>query len=1818
MKHHILTLFLVLAAVLFCQCTSRQYEEDFTPEYNEYVDAFTNGSILRRGEVRVVLSQDLTPGRIDSLKANDLIRLTPKAPGHASFVDSHTLVFVPDGELETDTRYQAEVDVPAIFGAGKKFVFSFKTRPFAISSTIKSFNVANDGTYEILFQLHSADNEPASKFESLIDASIAGNLSWQHSADGQNHLLTFKAKPTTDCQLTLTAKADHKGKSGSQEIISLDLPSTKTFSVVNVESKIGDVNTATLTLNKNIDPSQDIQGLVTAKDVETRCFVQGNKITLSGPFKEREKPYEIYIDENLRSQDKLSLLSNQRIQSVSFMIDKPNVRFLGDGTIIPQADRIIIPFSSIYMRGVRVSVYQIVSNNVGTLLQHGDINQYNQLGYAARPVAVTTCFIDEDNNDFSHWSTYALDLTNLFKIEPGAIYHVDLDIDARLSAWPCDSLPRATREEMAREDAAAMEKISQSFDEEFYYFSAGMAFSKDWWNYDYSQRQNPASESYYYSRAVGKNVLATNIGLSALRGNNGSLNVSAINLPDALPLNGVSIEAYNFQKQLCGNAHTNSEGVATLECNSRMGRPYYLVARKGSDVSYLKVNTENALSTSSFDVSGDIIERGLKGYIYGERGVWRPGDTLHLGFMLNDQFKTLPPSHPVTLTISNPLGQVTQRITRTTGAMGLYAFNVATPDDAPTGIWTAKVNVGGVTFQKYLRIESIKPNRLKIDFKTDDNVLSAGSNSAKLHTEWLNGNSAGSLRYDIAATVIATHTTFKKFDGYVFDDPTKTFETSELNLVKGETDASGNAKPEFNLNVKQSAPGMLKGSFVTHVYEPSGEFSVDAYQSLIAPYSRFVGIKSPLRPGDSHLDTDKDHTFEVASINKDGYVAANVNVRVDVYKTAWHWWWMNSSNNLAGFTSSSYNQPIKSFSLTTDSNGKADFKLNMRQANWGTYLIMVTDTEKGHSAGTLSYFDWPWMTSRQSESNADNATLLSITTDKKEYAPGETMHISLPSEEGSRAIVSLSNGSKVIHFRTYPCHKERTVIDIPVTDDMTPNVYVAASLVQPYTQTLNDMPIRLFGLIPITITSPRSHLHPQVSCPDEVMPETKCQVTVTEKDGRPMAYTLAIVDEGLLDLTRFKTPNAWDTFNAREALGVRFWDLYSHVNGAYGGHIEQLFSIGGDEALNNGPKAIVNRFRPMVWFAGPFTLKKGAKRTHTVNIPNYNGRVRAMVVATDGNAYGNAERSLLVRRPLMLLGTMPRQIGKNDEMTVSATVFATQPMSQVAVSIQAGNGLDVIGESTKTISFASAGDKTIQFRIKAGSLSDLGLVSLRATSGSLTADYSSEIAIRTISQTLHNTFSAAIEPGQSLKKSLTLPGDEAYGVAIEAATIKPLNLTGRLNELIAYPHGCAEQSTSRIFPQLYLADFVHLTDAEKSEVEGNVKNGISRLSSYVTPEGGIAYWPGQKVTNTWASAYVLYFLHEADAHGYYVPKDMKQRLTSYVSSKASAWNTSSDDHITTAFSLYVLAAMQQAPLGVMNRMREHAGELNATTISLLAASYAASGRTDIAGELVKQAGTSSDYAFWITPELARGIAHIALDDNHADDAAESIRSLLVADSWLSTSMTALSLVELSKFYKKHLPSTGIDFTCSLGGKQLADLTSASYTWTSKQTNTGKTTSLDITNRLKTRLYVTYTLEGKATQSHVEATSSGLALSVNYFSDDNQPLAVTSLPLSTTFKARVKVSNVSGRQQENIALTHIVPAGWEILSAEPSGTIHYQDLRDDRLLSYIDRLREGESVIVTLHLSATYSGHYYLPAIQAEAMYDAKVSGCTESGECDVK
>ena len=954
-----------------------------------------------------------------------------------------------------------------------------------------------------------------------------------------------------------------------------------------------------------------------------------------------------------------------------------------------------------------------------------------------------------------------------------------------------------------------------------------------------------------------------------------------------------------------------------------------------------------------------------------------------------------------------------------------------------------------------------------------------------------------------------------------------------------------------------------------------------------------------------------------------------------VYKVYWYWWWDSNSSGLANYVSDSYNKPVKTFAIRTDGDGRGMFQLSFPDKEWGTYFISVKDKESKHSTGVMSYFDWPYNEGRRNTDGSESATMLSFKTDKDSYTPGEKMVVTFPSTKGSRAIICIENGVRVLSLTEHTCEDKQTTVRLDVTKDMQPNAYVYITLLQPHGITKNDLPIRLYGVVPFTVTSPESHLTPVIQSPAELKPDASYTVSVSEKNGKEMAYTLAVVDEGLLDLTRFRTPEPWKAFNAREALGVNTWDLYNYVVGAYGARIEQLFSIGGDDALNKGPKAIVNRFKPVVRFDGPFLLKKGKTARHTYQMPNYNGRVKIMVVAGNGEAYGHADKTV------MLLGTLPRVIGVGEEMVVPATVFATEDgVGAVNVSIACSSNMEVVGEATKSLSFERKGDQQASFRIRVKKNPGIGKVTITATGKGDKSVYETELEIRTVRRPQVKVTAATLEAGKSWKETVAMPGATGTNqLTLEVSDIAPVNVSSRLSYLLGYPHGCLEQITSKGFPQLYISSFTDLTPQQAKSTEEAVKEVIRRLRSYQTVDGAFAYWPGGTSSNGWGTVYATHFLLEASKKGYLVPEAMKQSVLNNLRRVARNWKPATSyymdsEETTQAYRLYVLALAGSPEMGAMNRLKEMK-DLASMSRWSLASAYALVGREDVAQDLIsKTTALPSGYSEYdetfgsdVRDQSIQLMTLCLLDKGkEAATLVEELSKQLSSDDWLSTQSTAFALVALSDYLAKYRVDGAMDFTYACGGKDGQVKTDKNIWSETLLDKAGTSASVELKNTGKSTLFARIITEGIPEQGEEKAYANGVSLAVSYVDLNGRPVNVAQLEQGTNFSAVVTVKNPSARGYNNLVLSEIFPAGWEILNTRflnesatdsLSAGVNYQDIRDDRVYSYIDRLPAGSQVTVKINLCAVYPGRFYLPPVYCEAMYDYLIRANTAGQEVTV-
>ena len=883
------------------------------------------------------------------------------------------------------------------------------------------------------------------------------------------------------------------------------------------------------------------------------------------------------------------------------------------------------------------------------------------------------------------------------------------------------------------------------------------------------------------------------------------------------------------------------------------------------------------------------------------------------------------------------------------------------------------------------------------------------------------------------------------------------------------------------------------------------------------------------------------------------------------------------------------------------------------------------DLKSGHSAGSIAYFDWPgWA---EDASRPGGASLLAFSTDKEDYQMGEKVKLQIPGGTDGRALVSVENGSKVVSTFWVETKKGQTAFEFDVTEEMVPNAYVHTTLLQPHAQTGNDLPIRLYGVVPINVSDPETKLAPLLTSPDVFEPESKASVTVSEQNGRAMTYTVAVVDEGLLDISRFRTPNPWNTFYARQALGVTTWDLYDDVSGAFNGELSRLLALGGDGSGAKPEKSKANRFKPVVKHLGPFTLEAGQSVTHEFDMPNYIGSVRTMVVAAHEGAYGSTEKATPVRRPLMVLGTLPRVIGPGEKVKLPVSVFVLEEqIKDVKVSVNGNALLKVNGEARRELQFSQLGDQIIDFELDVAEELGVGKVQIVAESGREKATFEVEIQVRNPNPVVTDVISEVVQPGQSWEHPFEQVGMAGTNdVKLELSVIPPISLGERLDYLMRYPHGCIEQTTSSVFPQLFLADIMDLDGVRKSNIETNIKAGIDRISTFQTDEGGFAYWPGRSDDNDWGTNYGGHFLLEAQNKGYAIPSSLMSKWKSYQSKRARSWARYGryNDDLVQAYRLYTLALAQSPELGAMNRLREDPG-LSMEAKWRLAAAYALTGRTQVAAALInnvpKQSTRKSRYYYYgsVTRDDAMILETLGLM-NRQSEGLELLRDISdrLSDSrWMSTQTTAYALLAVIKFSGVDAQSTGLLADYSLNGSRDNNLESAKPVNVIEVPVTGtEAGAVNVKNNGDGVLFVRLIKSGQPLTGNETEAQRGLRVNVTYTDRSGNAIDPVTLSQGSDFFAEVSVYNNGTKGiYRDLALSQVFPSGWEILNdrlnevpgAATQKGFDYRDIRDDRVYTYFD-LGPNESKNFKIALNATYAGKYYLPAVNVEAMYDNTIN-----------
>ncbi|MCB9264686.1 MAG: hypothetical protein H6558_06660 [Lewinellaceae bacterium] len=1846
-KLHLLPTLAFFITALFAlpSCNKEQRAQKMPESVSAYVYGYTSGIISRSAPIRVrfaTLAAD--ESAIGQEAESRLISFSPGISGTATWEDRQTLRFDPAEPLASGTAYVATVNlqkiVPGVPNDAASFEFDFRTRDQYFDLSIEGISASNPNDLskqELNGYLFTADMAEDGPVEAVVTAKQNGRelpIRWTHSAEGMEHYFYVgeikRGEKASTVELNWNGKPLGVDIRDSKEV---EIPAIDDFKVTNARVIQGEDQYIQLHFSDPLLESQSLEGLVSIVGYGSnfRFIIDGNKLRVY-PTSRLVGEHTIQVAAGIRNvNDKR--MSNPSEWAILIEDVKPQVRLAGSGVIMPNSDGLIFPFEAVGLNAIEVEVFKIHHNNILQFLQVNELDGNSELYRVGRIIMQKKVPLLNLNPNASttDWTRYALDLGNLIKQDGQAIYQIRIGFRPEYSTYFCSSKENNEESEnlaLTVANEADGEEI-QSIMDNWYGFSGYYS------GYNWSDREDPCMPAYYNAdRFVQRNVIASNLGLIAKGGTDNSYMVVVSDLRTSAPLSSVSLRFYDFEQQLLAEASTNGQGIANVNLPRK---PFVVIAEQGGQRGYLRLEDGNSLSLSRFDVSGAVAQKGLKGFLYGERGVWRPGDSVYLDFILEDRDGKLPPNYPVTFELRDPRGQLQERRSVARHVNYVYPLHFATRMDDPTGAWMATVKAGGATFEKPIRIETVKPNRIKIDLDFGAKELSAANEplNITLNASWLHGAPAANLKAKVEAQLRSGKTSFDGYDNYIFDDPARKVTSQPNTIFDGALNGDGKAQIQFRLAGKQPLPGKMTANFKTRVFERGGDFSTDSRSIPYNPYETYAGIRIPENKyHEKRLEVNQRGNISFVALSKDGKPAANHRLSVGMYRVEWRWWWDQGYDDISRFNSSSHYDALAQQEVSTNNKGEAEWGVTPEE--WGRYLVRVCDTESGHCTGDFFYAGYPWY-GEGDDAHREAAAMLTFTSDKPRYNVGETIKLTLPEGQAGKVLITIENGTRVLESFWADSKEGENTFTFEAKPEMAPTAYAHVDMIQPHAQVKNDLPIRMYGVIPIGVEDPATRLAPKIKMPEELKPEQTFTVEVSEDKGRPMAYTLAIVDEGLLGLTRFETPNPWDAFYAKEALGVRTWDVYDQVLGAYGAELERLLSIGGDGEIRRGAQEDrANRFEPVAMHLGPFFLKKGKTAKHEITMPNYVGAVRAMVVVADNGAYGSTEKTVPVRQPLMVLATLPRVLGPGEQLDLPVNVFAMDnKVKNATISVQESSGLVKIGASSRSVQFSRPGDQLVSFPIEVGENVGVARFTITGNGNGQSAKQEIEIQVRNPNPYITDVDSKVLDGGQTHTFSFTPIGMRGTNEALlEVSSIPPINLGERMEYLLRYPYGCLEQTLSGGFPQLYVNKLMELDKAQQDRIPRNINATIDRLKQFQVGQGGFAYWPGGNTPDQWATSYAGHFLLEAKALGYSIPPSMLEKWTQFQKKVARMWDPKMEEYgffsrnnyeLMQAYRLYTLALAQEPDLAAMNRLREYKG-LTLQASWTLAAAYAAAGKPEAAKAITANLGTDVpeyrelSYTYGSTLRDKAMILETLLMMGEREKAAPLVKYIseeLSSRRWCSTQSLSFSLMAIGKYVGKGGAQNKLAFTYQLQNGKTVNAGSNQPVMQIQIPLEGQSSrKVMVKNTGEGTLFTRIIRTGQPVAGAETASANDLKIEVAYRNMEGGLIDPSALPQGADFIAEVRVTHPGSRpiRYQELALNQIFPSGWEIINtrmdnieafAQPDRP-DYQDIRDDRVNTFFD-LAEGDSEIYRVQLNAAYQGRFYLPATSCEAMYDNSIN-----------
>lgn len=1331
-------------------------------------------------------------------------------------------------------------------------------------------------------------------------------------------------------------------------------------------------------------------------------------------------------------------------------------------------------------------------------------------------------------------------------------------------------------------------------------------------------------------------------------------------ISEAKPVSGATVTLYSASNQKLIAGKTDEEGVVHFRDfeTSEQLEAYAVVVRKGSDANAL-VFSRNRVQDSSFEIGGrPYLREGYEALVYSERGIYRPGETVNVHAIVRGAKRQMPGRFPVTLRIISPDGRQMREYSVPLSNEGCADFRTALPSYALTGGYRAKVSVPGAKEaigSHSFRVEEFVPDHLTASVTAPEGNYRAGDTlEFEVSGSHLFGSPAQNRKVDARCRFVESRFRPESFHGYSFRDQEKGFKPIAKKLGEARLDESG--KHLFTLKVPEEikGPSLVKAVFTANVHEVGGRTVSAGLERQVFPHSVLVGAK---RKAKGHSAIGKQEEFDCVLLDPDGLPLEEGSVSVKVYRIIWHTVLRRDQQGRFRFESDRELKEAGAFNCEMQ---QGTGTCHFTPQECGNYLLRFQAPRGEHSA-TISFYCGG---GTRTVWNMEEPDTVELTADRESYVPGQTARIALKSPFPGRALVTLES-DHVVSSQTFALEGNTTEISFPVEQTWSPGVYCSVTVIRAVTPGQEWHGHRAFGIVPLRINHDSQRLRVELDVPEKIRPERPVEIGLRATDGGgngvAAELTLAAVDEGICQMSRYSAPDPIPFFYGKRRLGVDTSDLYSALMP------EVKRPVGSDSLAGGGrrkrhDRRLLNpiaarRVRTVSLWKSEIRTSEDGRASVSFDIPRFNGQLRLVAVAASQRRFGIAAKKILVRKPLMIKCSSPRFLAPNDEFEVPVTVFNhTGTGGKVKITAESGSDLKALSPATFEKNVEGDSDRTTRLKFRAPELPGKVEMSVSAVLGDERDTRKVELSVRPPATLSHVCGRGEVEAGEVAEVDLPndwVAGSSSYRIRFSA---KPaLQFGESLSYLLRYPYGCAEQTTSRVFPLLCLSDIATLVETDRfrgDEVDPFIQAGIWRLISMQTYDGGFAMWPGGGRPAPYVSVYATHFLLAAQKAGHKVPENNLNEAYSYLKTVARGPRRETHALSTRAYACYVLAKAGKPARSSTIRLYERRDKLSTSSRFQIAVVLAEMGEDDLIDELVgggEVAGTEADaLADHGFSSVVRGDAillsallKLRPRSPHVPLLAERISGSMQNGRWKTTQENAFALLALGRYARKRATETD-DFTARvrIDGRELGRFTHRDQpVFEPDEISDGK---LHINVEGEGRLYYYWTVDGIPLSEKVPEKDRSIAVRRRYLNRDGRPL-----DLSEVKQGQVVIAEIwlrAERPADNLVVSDLLPAGFEIQNPRivtrdtemPEATVPFNfgsgsegqfvsrrnarrlkpehlEMRDDRLLLFCD-LNDGGVSYYRYILRAVTAGTFKLPAVSVACMYEPEIQSAHGRGE----